>query len=276
MSPPFRRTTRRPAAACSTSRSLMADWGVLASLPPCLPTLMMCADGVAYSVRISGLTRRSAMMTSARCSQRSALTVSSSGSPGPAPMKITFPGVICLFRMIHVVCNRQAPTVTWLVSSMRIAPPLAGKVGIGVKGKRSGGAEGYLNDVVEASMAGCRCRSSVLTSSRYSMSLTRPRTVRLPSWSRYLLPALRGLESIQQTNAWNSCASCGGRSPFTSRSPRLISISSSNCRITLCGANAESTSRPLVEIPRMRLVSPEGRTVIRSPFRQVPLLILPA
>ena len=88
-SPPLSRTTRRPCRACSISKPLIAAWVVL--LPPeDLPTQIRAASRRARS-STSGDTRRSCRMTSASWSARKAFKVRSSGSPGPAPTKVTSP-----------------------------------------------------------------------------------------------------------------------------------------------------------------------------------------
>jgi hypothetical protein len=57
---------------------------------PVLPTIIFFASRRAKS-RIAGATRSSIRITSADCSARTARSVSSSGSPGPAPTKVTEP-----------------------------------------------------------------------------------------------------------------------------------------------------------------------------------------
>ena len=90
-SPPFRRTTRRPARACSSISAWICSCRVLwpwADLPTSMQRAARCARR-----RICGLTRRSYRITSACRSARTALRVSRPGSPGPAPTSATLPGV---------------------------------------------------------------------------------------------------------------------------------------------------------------------------------------
>ena len=86
-SPPFSRTTVPPARPRSTSSALMSAWGIV-TRPGALPTLIRSACGGASSSSAS-TDSRSYTTTSARRSTSSARTVSSPGSPGPAPTRYT-------------------------------------------------------------------------------------------------------------------------------------------------------------------------------------------
>ena len=88
-SPAFRRTTCKPFNACSTISASMSDC-CIAGPKPSLPALMIVASRRASS-RISGVTRRSWITTSALSKALRAFKVSSSGSPGPAPTRSTWP-----------------------------------------------------------------------------------------------------------------------------------------------------------------------------------------
>src|SRR5690606_3602313 len=87
--PPCRRTTRWPCCASRTSNCEIADCAMLC-WPLRLPTYrrFTCAG---ISVMTAALTSASYTTTSACCSRRHALRVSSSGSPGPAPTSATDP-----------------------------------------------------------------------------------------------------------------------------------------------------------------------------------------
>ena len=92
-SPPFSRTTARPARACSTSAWLM--WSCRIAGPPgTLAASTTCTPGASCSSRASGASR-SATTTSASRSRCSPVTVISPGSPGPPPTIDTRPGARC-------------------------------------------------------------------------------------------------------------------------------------------------------------------------------------
>ena len=71
---------------------------------PVLPTSRRLASRRAKS-RISGATRSSNRITSAERSARTALSVSSSGSPGPAPTRVTWPVAL---RLVAAARGRRA------------------------------------------------------------------------------------------------------------------------------------------------------------------------
>ena len=111
-SPPLSLTTSRPAPACSTSSPLITDWARQWRRAD-LPAKTRRARGGASS-RSSGLTSWSYTTTSACRSQRSPRSVISSGSPGPAPSRMTRP---------------QAASAANLISGEeRVAPVAAGPV----------------------------------------------------------------------------------------------------------------------------------------------------
>src|SRR5271156_4138613 len=88
-SPLFRRTTCFPSRAASTISALISNWVTLFT-PQRLPTLTMIERGPAREMT-AALTRSSRRTRSASLSRRRALIVRSSGSPGPAPTRKTFP-----------------------------------------------------------------------------------------------------------------------------------------------------------------------------------------
>ncbi|MNE16693.1 hypothetical protein D3C80_1096460 [compost metagenome] len=90
-SPDFSRTTRLPALARRIIISLMSSCLQL-SRPPRFPTNMRFASRRASS-RTSTDTRSSNRMTSAACKARTAFSVRSSASPGPAPTSVTNPAL---------------------------------------------------------------------------------------------------------------------------------------------------------------------------------------
>ncbi|MCY1375123.1 hypothetical protein D9M69_625120 [compost metagenome] len=89
-SPPFRRTTTSPSLAAMTMSFSMKACGVLLQ-PPRLPTCTMRALWRAWASTAS-LTRSSTSSTVAALIAFTALSVSNSGSPGPAPTSATVPG----------------------------------------------------------------------------------------------------------------------------------------------------------------------------------------
>ena len=88
-SPPFSRTTRWPARACSSISAWMSSCRVLWPLAD-LPTSIYVASR-RPSRSTSSLTRRSCSTTSASFIARNALSVSRPASPGPAPTTATVP-----------------------------------------------------------------------------------------------------------------------------------------------------------------------------------------
>ena len=89
-SPPLSRTTRFPAAPCSTSAALISSCDIRCP-PRRLPALISSASGRVCSSSRS-LMSRSCTTTSAACSSASPFAVMSPGSPGPAPTSETLPG----------------------------------------------------------------------------------------------------------------------------------------------------------------------------------------
>src|SRR5215813_10456555 len=88
-SPPLKRTTLSPSNPYSTSSRFISCWLMLGR-PPRLPTLITLADD-RISAEILALTSSSCRTTSADFKVFNAFSVSSSGSPGPAPTRYTFP-----------------------------------------------------------------------------------------------------------------------------------------------------------------------------------------
>ena len=87
-SPPLRRTTAWPARASASIHAWITSCGVGLRFPV-LPTSMMRASApMSWTTRAS--TSASTNTTSARRNHRTAATVSSSGSPGPAPTSATW------------------------------------------------------------------------------------------------------------------------------------------------------------------------------------------
>ncbi len=92
-SPPFSRTTARPARACSTSAWLM--WSCRIAGPPgTFAASITYVSGDSSSSNSSGASR-SATTTSASRSRRSPVTVIRPGSPGPPPTMETRPSGRC-------------------------------------------------------------------------------------------------------------------------------------------------------------------------------------
>ena len=108
-SPPFSRTTRRPARACSSISSWIRDCDTDAPRAR-LPTSIRVASRRARP-STSAETSRSCRITSASCSARSAFSVSSPGSPGPAPTSATDPRD-CPGAEIDASIQRSAATVS--------------------------------------------------------------------------------------------------------------------------------------------------------------------
>ena len=94
-SPPFRRTTRLPARPSFTSSALIASCPIELASPPRLPTSCTSTDGLARraSATIAGLARASTAIASQVASRSRPRTVSSPGSPGPAPTRCTIPAL---------------------------------------------------------------------------------------------------------------------------------------------------------------------------------------
>src|SRR5690606_12028849 len=91
-SPPLSRTTRSPAIAASTISASIACW-LFECRPERLPTETRRTCGGA-SASTPGPTSASWKITRAARISRSALRVSRSGSPGPAPTSHTVPGAM--------------------------------------------------------------------------------------------------------------------------------------------------------------------------------------
>src|SRR5690606_17445371 len=92
----------------------------------------------------------------------------------------------------------------------------------------------------------------------------------------YLARGLAALLFNQHNITSISCEESGLLFDLTIISPLLISISSSRVIDTDIGANASSKKLSKVSIDLILEVNPEGRTVTSSPFRNIPLAILPA
>src|SRR5689334_19172034 len=111
-SPPLRRTTRSPSKAASSSRSLIDSWP-FEWRPDLLPTGTIRAPSPA-SASTPVPTSASKKITLAAWISFSALRVSRSGSPGPAPTSQTSPGAMssagCIYRLLRVdqLCDRRA------------------------------------------------------------------------------------------------------------------------------------------------------------------------
>ena len=90
-SPPFKRTTCRPAWAFSNKRRPISSWGTL-WWPGSLPTSSSSAPGWAHWSR-AGSMSRSYTTTSAWDRASLPRRVRSPGSPGPAPTNVTVPTV---------------------------------------------------------------------------------------------------------------------------------------------------------------------------------------
>jgi hypothetical protein len=94
----------------------MKAWGVLLQ-PPRLPTYTTRAVGAAWAT-ISGETRSSTSSSVAFWMALSALMVSSSGSPGPAPTRVQRPVVRGVVAMVMVGSLRSGLR-NWRCSAVR-------------------------------------------------------------------------------------------------------------------------------------------------------------
>src|SRR6185312_4103660 len=150
------RTTSFPCSACSTNSRLITDWGVEAEWFDCFPTGTIIASVRVYSRRMSGLTSRSAMMTSARFSQRRALTVSSSGSPGPAPAKISLPILFDTCRTLSLLLDHAGPHGYKTGFIDQDGSASGRQIAIGIERKRRGGADRRPDDIVQSCLSGRR------------------------------------------------------------------------------------------------------------------------
>ena len=107
-SPDFSRTTCLPCNASLIISALMSSCAQL-SRRPRLPTSIRLASRRASS-RTSSETRSSNRITSADCSARTAFSVSSSASPGPAPTRVTRPAAAGVPAAISSDQRRARPS----------------------------------------------------------------------------------------------------------------------------------------------------------------------
>ncbi len=126
------------------------------------------------------------------------------------------------------------------------------------------------------SRPGCGCRDRSSSVSRDGMSFTIALTVRVPCLSSTRCPTVSGASATWQTVASTSCVVAGASCVGTIRSPRETSMSSASSTVTDCVVQATSTGSPSRSMPEIVEVRPDGRTVTRSPTRNVPAAIWPA
>ena len=103
-----------------------------------------------------------------------------------------------------------------------------------------------------------------------------PRRYRCDSLNSYCLPGSSGESLIQIRCASKMRPTLGARSGCTSRSPRLMSISSSSVSVTAMSASASRRSPSNRTMWRTRLSRRDGTAMIGSPTATRPAAMVPA